>query len=70
MVATAGDFDNAVLLECCDSLGLLNTFEIAMTQLAPMLLNRGTTPGVQISVLVNRCKVMLTGLNLHGHQAV
>ena len=70
MVATAGDFDNAVLFKCCDSLGLLNTFEIAMTQLAPMLLNRGTTPGVQISVLVNRCKVMLTGLNLHGHQAV
>ena len=41
-----------------------------MAQLAPMLLYRGTTPSVQISVLVNRCEVMLTGFNLHGHQAV
>ena len=35
-----------------------------------MLLDGSASPSIQITILVNRCEVMLTGFNLHGHQAV
>ena len=70
MVSTASDLDNTVLLQRSDPLGLLYTLEVSMAKLSSMLLHRGTAPSVQISILVNRCKMMLPSLYLHGHQAI
>ena len=52
-------------LQSGHSLGLVLTLEVAMAELASVLLYRGAAPSIQITVLINRGKVVLTCIYLN-----
>ena len=69
VVASASNFNDTVFLKLSDSLWLLNSFEITMTELPSVLLNRCAAPGVQVAVLINCCEMMFSAINLNGLDA-
>lgn len=65
MVATACYSRDPVHLEGSNSLWLIDTLEVTMTQLSSVLLNRGAAPRIEISILIDCSEVMLTCIYLN-----
>ena len=64
MVTTAGNFSYPVHFKAGKTFWLFLCFEIAMAELASVLLNWRAAPGVKVSVLVDSGEVVLTWIDL------
>jgi len=65
VVPTTSHSGDSVIFESSHSLGLGDCFQLSVSELSPILLNRGASPGVKVSVLVNSCVMILSAVDLH-----
>ena len=65
MIGSTLNPHNSVLLQGGHSFGRFLPLEVTMAQLAPVLLDRVGTPGVQVPILVDRGEVVFTRLDLN-----
>ena len=62
MESSTDDFDDSMFFESSYALGLLLCFKVSMTELAFILTGLGTTPSIEITVLITCCIVMISAI--------